>query len=308
MERKFKVLTILGSPHDKKSNTRALAEDFIDEVGKAGVDLEHEVISLGRKHVDPCKGCWNCTKKRSCPINDDLREIKEKMIACDMLVLASPVYTNQVSAQMKAFFDRLFTWCHIFPLMGKYSVSVVTTGNDGHGETGKFLEKMLAAYGTSSFGTVYSMGAFMPGFFPRREQARNRYNKLASKVADRILSGKQPHVTSWLRRVFKVMKRKMTGVHVINYIRYGSVEGQPDPPKLMLWMIKSLLKKRKVTDEQVDKLAAVMGFELDWWRDRGWLTARSLKQLRTTPVPKGFNIAARLLEIPSETERVLAAA
>lgn len=31
------------------------------------------------------------------------------MLECDMLIMASPVYTNQVSAQMKALFDRLFT-------------------------------------------------------------------------------------------------------------------------------------------------------------------------------------------------------
>jgi hypothetical protein len=31
MTETFKVLTILGSPHHRKSNTRVLVEDFVDE-------------------------------------------------------------------------------------------------------------------------------------------------------------------------------------------------------------------------------------------------------------------------------------
>jgi multimeric flavodoxin WrbA len=290
------VLTILGSPHDKISNTRARAEDFIDEVAGAGVNLEHEVISLGRKKISPCKGCWNCTKHKPCPIKDDLPELKEKMIACDMLVLASPVYTNQVSAQMKAFFDRLFTWCHVFPLLGKYGLSVVTTGNDGHKETGSFLEKMLATYGVSSFGTVFSAGAFTSGFFPRRESARIRYKKMAGKAAKSIINGKRPRVTPWLRRMYKVMKKKMSGTHVIHFMSHGSDAGMPKPPRFLLWMFKKLLKKRNVTATQVNKVASLMVFELDWWVDRGWLTTKSFKELRSVPVPRDFNIDKRLLD------------
>jgi hypothetical protein len=185
---------------------------------------------------------------------------------------------------------------------------VVTTGNDGHGETGKFLEKMLATYGTSSFGTVYSMGAFTPGFFPRREQARNRYKKLARKVAERILSGKQPHVTSWLRKMYKIMKLKMGGVHAVHYLSNGPTEGQPDPSPFILWLMRTIIKKRNITQDEIDRLAGLMGFELSWWRDRGWLRTRNFKQLRAVPIPLDFIVSERLLEISSETDRVLAAA
>ena len=59
MNRRFKILTILGSPQDKKSNTRALVEDFVEEMELASMPLEHQVISLARKKVLPCRGCWN---------------------------------------------------------------------------------------------------------------------------------------------------------------------------------------------------------------------------------------------------------
>lgn len=296
MNKKFRILTILGSPHDKKSNTRAFVEDFVEDLQQAGLDLEHDVISLGRKTVKPCIGCWNCTKNKPCPLAaDDLAEIKQAMIDCDMLILASPVYTNHVTAQMKAFCDRLFTWCHIYPLLGKYSLSVVTTGNDGHKETGDFLEKMLATYGTYSFGSIFSMGGFTPGFFPWREHSRKKYQKFARKVANTILLEKRPKSRPIQRKIFRTMKFKMSGIHTVNSMVYGIPENQPRPPKLRFRIMRFFFKKMKLTEPQIEKWAGLLAFELAWWRDRGWLRAKSLEQLAKMPVPDGFHAKERLL-------------
>ncbi len=297
MTKTFKILTILGSPHDRKSNTRALVEDFVEDVAEAGLPLEHRVISLGRMNVLPCKGCWNCTRNKPCPLSrkDDLEEIKAAMLDCDMLVMACPVYTNQVTAQMKALFDRLFTWCHIFPLLGKYSLSACTTGNDGQKEVGNFLEKMLATYGTYSFGTIDSVFGFTPGFFPGRDRARAKNKKLAKRVAQTILAGKKPRVNAMQRAMFKVMRRKMTGIHAMNCMRNGEVEGQPKAPWLRLKLMKFFIKKLEFTDKQLDKWAGFLEFELGWWRSRGWLDARSFKQLSEKPIPAGFDARERLL-------------
>lgn len=295
MNKNFKIVTILGSPHDTKSNTRAFVEDFVEEMEKAGLALEHEVIPLGRRNVKPCKGCWNCTKDKTCPLaNDDLTEIKKAMVECDMLILASPVYTNQVTAQMKAFFDRLFTWCHIYPLLGKYSLSAVTTGNEGHKETGSFLEKMLATYGTFSFGSILSIGGFTPGFFPWREHSRNKYRKLAKKVAKTILLEKRPKSIPIQRKMFRVMKNKMSGIHALNSMRYGAPDGQPNPPKLRLKIMRFFFKKMNVNEKQLEKLAGLLSFELAWWRDRGWLWARSLKHLVTISQLQNFDLQSHL--------------
>ncbi len=297
MTKSLKVLTILGSPHNKKSNTRALVEDFVDDVAAAGLPLEHQVISLGRKQVLPCKGCWDCTNQKPCPVSkkDDLEEIKAAMLACDMLILASPVYTNGVSAQMKAFFDRLFTWCHIFPLLGKYSLSACTTGNDGHKETGYFLEKMLATYGTSSFGTLCSTGAFVSGEFPKREHARTKHAKLARRVAKTVLNNTPLPANRLQRQMFKVMKRKLMGIHAINAIRYGHIDGQPAPSWIQLQMMKQMFKRMKVTDEQLTNWAGYISFEYSWWKSRGWLNAKSFQELANRPAPSGFETKKRLL-------------
>jgi multimeric flavodoxin WrbA len=293
----FRVLTIVGSPHDKKSNTRTLVEDFLDDVEDAGLPIDRRFISLGVQTVLPCKGCWNCTVSKPCPLrDDDLKQIKSAMIDCDMLILACPVYTNQVTAQMKALFDRLFTWCHIFPLLGKYSLSACTTGNEGHKEVGSFLEKMLATYGTSSFGTIVSKRAYTPGFFPGRADAQSSHRNLAERVAETVLTGRKPPAGPWQRKMFTLMKRKMTGVHVLNFIQNGPVEGEPEPPRMMLKMVRGLLEKRHVPEEQVRKLSSLMAFELEWWKSRGWFGSRTFNQLAAVPVPADFDARARLIQ------------
>jgi len=297
MNKPFQILTILGSPHGGRSNTRALVEDFVHEMAEAGLKVQHEVISLGNKQVLPCKGCWNCTRNKPCPLSreDDLEEIKAEMIACDMLILASPVYCNHISAQMKAFFDRLFTWCHIFPLLGKYSLSATTTGSDGIEQTSDYLEKMLATYGTFSFGTIASRGGLTAGFFPGRTMARERNRKLAKRAARFVVEGKRPRVNAHQRRMFKVMKRKMMGIHTINYLRSGALDGQPKPPWLVLKLVENFIRKSNLTDAQLAAWGRLLQFELGWWKSRGWLEASGFKQLLERPAPIGFDVRSELL-------------
>jgi hypothetical protein len=217
------------------------------------------------------------------------------MLECDMLILGSPVYTNQVSAQMKAMFDRLFTWCHIYPLLGKYSLSAVTTGNEGHKETSEFIEKMLATYGTRSFGSIMSIGAFTPGFFPWRVKAKQKNQKLARKVARTILSEKKPASRKIQKQIFKVMNNKMNGVHTINCMQHGIPTGQPAPVKLRQKIMSYFFKKLNMSDKEMDKMAGFMTFELGWWRDRHWLGKKSLKAIYETPVPEDFHLKERLM-------------
>ena len=296
MSEDFKVLTLVGSPNGKRSNTLALANDFLDDVEAAGLPMQRTAIVLGDLEIRPCKGCWNCTMEKPCPLRgDDVAGIKQKMIECDMLVLASPVYTNQVTAQMKALIDRLFTWCHVFPLIGKYGLSVTTTGNDGFDEVGSFLEKMLATYGISSFGTVAGTGAYTSGFFPRRESEREKHKKLARSVAQTVTAGKQPTATKWRKKMFKVMKRKLGGVRLIHYVANGPSEKMPDPPAMMVRMIKNVMNKRNVTHYQVARLSRLMTFELRWWADRDWFSAKRFGQIAAKPVPDGFKATDRLV-------------
>ena len=68
---------------------------------------EVEKLILREKTIHYCLGCGACfNSKQPCPQQDDAAEVIEKMIAADVIVMATPVYFYAMSAQMKTLIDR----------------------------------------------------------------------------------------------------------------------------------------------------------------------------------------------------------
>lgn len=99
-----KVLILSGSPR-RGGNSDLLCDEFACGAREAGHDVEK--IFVSSQKIAPCLGCYACKKHAGeCVQKDDMAEILQKMIAADVLVLASPVYFYAVSAQIKALIDR----------------------------------------------------------------------------------------------------------------------------------------------------------------------------------------------------------
>lgn len=100
----MKVLAINGSARED-GNTAILINTVFGELSKAGI--ETEMVQLSGKIIEPCKACWACGGRRNCVYKKDLfQEIFEKMTQADGIILGSPVYTANVSANMQAFLER----------------------------------------------------------------------------------------------------------------------------------------------------------------------------------------------------------
>lgn len=100
----MKVLAINGSAR-KDGNTALLINTVFEELHKEGI--ETEMVQLSGKVIEPCKACWACGGKKNCVHKKDLfQEIYEKMIQADGILLGSPVYTANISANMQAFLER----------------------------------------------------------------------------------------------------------------------------------------------------------------------------------------------------------
>ena len=104
----MKLLALLGSPR-RKGNTAALLNAFLAGAEDRG-EAEVEFVNLQEKDIKPCKACRSCLKSPylNCVINDDMLYLLKKVIESDMLVLATPVYWWNISAQLKLFIDRLY--------------------------------------------------------------------------------------------------------------------------------------------------------------------------------------------------------
>mgnify|MGYP006306171811 FL=1 len=110
------ILYLSGSPR-KPSNTDYLLNRLQRQLGG-------EFIKLSDYKIEPCRSCWACRAKGQCIIEDNMATmIIPKLRDANAVILGSPVFFNNVTAQMKAFIDR--TWCLRGELRDKIGAAVV---------------------------------------------------------------------------------------------------------------------------------------------------------------------------------------
>jgi hypothetical protein len=71
-----------------------------------GLKLNIEKIILSSLRVSPCRECRHCSIDGECIVNDEMQQIYTKMMECDLLIIASPVFFTSVPGQLKIFIDR----------------------------------------------------------------------------------------------------------------------------------------------------------------------------------------------------------
>ena len=102
----MKILAIQGSPR-KKGNTNRI----LDEMIRGAEDNGHEVIKyyLQGMDINPCSGCEICAKGKDCRYDDDGTEIINQLAEGASIILASPIYFGQITAQAKTIVDRFYS-------------------------------------------------------------------------------------------------------------------------------------------------------------------------------------------------------
>lgn len=99
-----RVLVLSSSPR-KGGNSDLLCDQFVAGAHETGHRVEK--IFLKDRKINYCTGCGVCINgKKSCSQKDDMAEILEKMIAAEVIVMATPVYFYTMAAQMKTLIDR----------------------------------------------------------------------------------------------------------------------------------------------------------------------------------------------------------
>jgi len=104
----MKVMGFTGSPR-RAGNTAWTVDRILEGAREQGAEVESWHFS--DLDLKPCGGCLGCHKggqNTGCVINDDMQKLYAALEQADVLVLGSPVYMGQMSAQAKIFTDRLF--------------------------------------------------------------------------------------------------------------------------------------------------------------------------------------------------------
>jgi multimeric flavodoxin WrbA len=100
-----KVVILKSSPREK-GNSSVLADQVQKGLEAQGATVES--IFLHRMDIKACDACDACKSLDGCIIDDDMKGLYDKLIAADVVVLASPIYWFTFNAQLKTFIDRWY--------------------------------------------------------------------------------------------------------------------------------------------------------------------------------------------------------
>jgi multimeric flavodoxin WrbA len=202
----MKIIALLASPHGLKGNTAALLSYVVEGVESEGGTVE--TVVLKGDSVLPCMACDICHKKGRCVQKDDFESIKAQILSSDGLILASPNYIFNVSAQMKAFMDRCCGVVHCMQFWGKYGASIVTSGGAGEEPVAEYMSHFLITSGAVPVGAVTATMTSMQsnGFNGEvREQART----LGRKIVNSWRAGDVPAGVNEQRNTFRERMREL---------------------------------------------------------------------------------------------------
>jgi len=102
----MKVVAFNCSPR-KDGNTSHMIQEVFGVLNSHGI--ETEMIQVGGKDIHGCRACGTCgkTKNMRCVLDDDIiNSCVQKMIAADGIIIGSPTYFADVTAETKALIDR----------------------------------------------------------------------------------------------------------------------------------------------------------------------------------------------------------
>jgi len=146
----MKILAICGSP--KKGNTYST----LNNIKEIYPDIDFKILMLKDINLEPCLGCYVCVKigEDKCPLKDDSEKIVKEMLDADGVLFASPVYTMQITALMKNFFERVGYIDHRPCFYGKHAMLMAVCAGFGADEANKYMGGMCSIFGFSIASSV----------------------------------------------------------------------------------------------------------------------------------------------------------
>jgi multimeric flavodoxin WrbA len=176
----MKVIGVCGSP--RKGNTEWMLSTLLEEAARNGA--ETELLLLRKMDVRLCRGCLACEeggkeRKGVCIIKDDMNEVYPKLLAADIILLATPAYFEMLSGMLKNFLDRT---CPIWPRLEGKKIAGLAVAEEGIGQAIQNLKTYASLCKMQWAGSVTAMSK-MPGKAAKQKGLNLRLKRLAKKLA-----------------------------------------------------------------------------------------------------------------------------
>ena len=102
----MKVLGISGSPREG-STTDQLVQEVLN-----GVECDKKFIPLSGKQIGPCIACLGCVKDNVCVLDDDMRQLRDKIVSADAYVIGAANYFSVLNGLTHCFLERWYQFRH----------------------------------------------------------------------------------------------------------------------------------------------------------------------------------------------------
>jgi multimeric flavodoxin WrbA len=180
----MKVLAINGSSR-KNGNTHILINRILEKLNSTSIETEE--IQLAINIIHPCKACFSCGGKENCIYQkDNFSEIFTKMKQADGIILASPVYSANISANMQAFLERASVVCDMNGSLLKHKIGASVAAARRGGALNAidamnhfFLNHEMLVVGSTYWNMAYGQ---MPGDVLKDEEALANMDNLAENI------------------------------------------------------------------------------------------------------------------------------
>ena len=135
----MKVFGICASP--RNDTTHYVLSQALEKLESH--DFETEIFTCHAKDLKPCMHCDYCLENKKCIIRDDMGEVYENLQTADGIILATPVQSGSVSANLSIIMDRTraLEAVDYNILRGKIGMSIAVGGPFGSNLGASFWSK-----------------------------------------------------------------------------------------------------------------------------------------------------------------------
>jgi len=194
----IKVLGIVGSRR-KNGNTAYLVQQTLNAIESK--EVETELIFLGDYNISGCTGCEGCKNSYKCVIMDDMQKIYPLIMNADAIVIGSPTYFYNITADVKAFLERFYCfqvfaeddrsiWSSVNEALGgKYAVVIaICEQNDEKdmGFTAEAISKPLESLGYRVIETIKVLKMYKKGEVQHNQDALEQVKRAGIKLVKTI--------------------------------------------------------------------------------------------------------------------------
>lgn len=199
----MKVLGVVCSLR-KGGNTEILVKLALASAREVGA--ETELLTMFRKQIAPCDGCYTCSESGICHIKDDMDEWLVKFEEAQVIIFGTPVFFWSLPGQAKVLMDRLYPLYTTGKLTNKVGAVIAVASSTGQVNVWQTYNNFFCAAHMLAADAVYAFGR-EKGDVRRDRHAIAAAKELGRQVVD-LASCQFRYPTAYPTPLYRLVKDK----------------------------------------------------------------------------------------------------